>query len=416
MKSVLRTTLAGLALLAAGTAAQAQTGNTIKFGLCYDLSKAYTFVTPQIVQAVKDYAAILNAKGGIEGKQIEIIAQDHGNEPQRGIECYEKLKREGVMMFDYLSTPVSRAVLPRHMSDGLIMLQSFVGRGDAVDGDVFKWVFPIGPTYWGQMANNIQYIKNVNKGNIKGKKVAFIYPDYAFGQEPIPVLKTLAAKEGFELGLFPNPMPGRDQAAVWTQIRRFDPDHVITWNLSAMHVVAAREMKRNGIAMDKLISVNWFNEVDINNIGAAEAKGMKRGTNVVGGKDHPLMQQIEKELYAAGKGNGDAKHLNDIYYNTGLAMYSVMFEGVRAAIKKDGWPLTPVKIKAGLESLRNFDANGFIAPVTVTAKDHGGGGKTRIDMWDGAKWVPQSDWIAAYTDVVDQIVKEQSAEFAKTGK
>lgn len=140
MKSVLRTTLAGLALLAAGTAAQAQTGNTIKFGLCYDLSKAYTFVTPQIVQAVKDYAAILNAKGGIEGKQIEIIAQDHGNEPQRGIECYEKLKREGVMMFDYLSTPVSRAVLPRHMSDGLIMLQSFVGRGDAVDGDVFKWV------------------------------------------------------------------------------------------------------------------------------------------------------------------------------------------------------------------------------------------------------------------------------------
>ena len=27
----------------------------MKFGLCYDLSKAYTFVTPQVVQAVKDY-------------------------------------------------------------------------------------------------------------------------------------------------------------------------------------------------------------------------------------------------------------------------------------------------------------------------------------------------------------------------
>ena len=156
--------------------------------------------------------------------------------------------------------------------------------------------------------------------------------------------------------------------------------------------------------------------LDINNIGAQEAKGMKRGTNVVGGKEHPLMQQIQKELYAAGKGNGDAKHLDDIYYNTGLAMYSVMFEGVRAAIKKDGWPLTPAKIKNGLESLRNFDANGFIAPVTVTAKDHGGGGKTRIDMWDGAKWVPQSDWISAYGDVVDAVVKEQSAEFAKNAK
>jgi branched-chain amino acid transport system substrate-binding protein len=407
--------LAGLALLLAGGAAQAQ-AQTIKFGLCYDLSKAYTFVTPQIVQAAKDYATLLNSKGGLEGKQIEIVVQDHGNEPQRGIECYEKLKREGVMVFDMLSTPVSRAVLPRIMADGNILLQSFVGRGDAVDGDVFKWIFPIGPTYWGQVANDVAWIKAQNKGNLKGVKIGFIYPDYAFGQEPIPVLKTLAAKEGFELGLFPNPMPGRDQAAVWTQIRRFDPQYVISWNLSAMHVVAAKEMKRNGIPMDKLIVVNWLNEVDINNIGAAEAKGLKRGTNVVGGKDHPLMQQIAKEVYGANKGSGDAKNMDDIYYNTGLAMYSVMFEGVKQALKKDGWPLTPAKIKAGLESLRNFDANGFIAPVTVTAKDHGGGGKTRIDMWDGKKWVPQSDWVAAYTDVVDQVVKEQSAEFAKSGK
>jgi branched-chain amino acid transport system substrate-binding protein len=409
--------LAGLALLVGGGAVHAQQqGNTIKFGLCYDLSKAYTFVTPQISQAARDYATLLNMKGGIEGHPIEVIVQDHGNEPQRGIECYEKLKREGVMMFDMLSTPVSRAVLPRMMADGNILLQSFVGRGDAVDGDVFKWIFPVGPTYWGQVANDVAWIKAQHKGNLKGVKIAFIYPDYAFGQEPIPILKTLQAQEGFELGLFPNPLPGRDQAAVWTQIRRFEPDHVISWNLSAMHVVAAKEMKRNGIAMDKLITVNWLNEVDLNNIGLAEAKGLKRGTNVVGGKQHPLMQQIAKEVYGAGKGAGDIKNMDDIYYNTGLAMYSVMYEAVKLAIKKDKWPLTPAKIKDGLESLRNFDANGFMAPVSVTAKDHGGGGKTRIDMWDGTKWVPQGDWGAAYTDVVDKVVKEQSAEFAKTGK
>jgi branched-chain amino acid transport system substrate-binding protein len=209
MKKRLLSMLAGLALVAGSQTAQAQ---PVKFGICYDLSKAYTFVTPQIVQAVKDYADILNAKGGIEGHPIELMVQDHGNEPQRGIECYEKLKREGVMIFDTLSTPVSRAVLPRAMADQNILLQSFVGRGDAIDGDVFKWVFPIGPTYWGQVANDIQYIKNQHKGNLKGVKVGFIYPDYAFGQEPIPILKTLAAKEGFDLQLFPNPLPGKDQA------------------------------------------------------------------------------------------------------------------------------------------------------------------------------------------------------------
>jgi len=180
-------------------------------------------------------------------------------------------------------------------------------------------------------------------------------------------------------------------------------------------VVAAREMKRNGVPMDKLISVNWLNEVDIANIGAAEAKGMKRGTNVAGGQDHALIKQIVADLYDKGKGNGDRKNLQDVYYNTGLAIFSVAFEGVRNGLKA-GRPLTPAKIKTGLENLRNFDANGLMAPVTVTAQDHGGGGKTRIDMWDGAKWVPQSDWISAYNDVVWEVIKKESAEFAKTNK
>lgn len=404
---------AGVALSAVSVLS-AKAADPIRFGLCYDLTKVYSFVTPQVAQAAKDYADLVNSKGGLDGHPIEMVVQDHGNEPQRGIECYEKLKREGVMVFDTLSTPVSRAVLPRIMKDGNILLQSLVGRGDAVDGDVFKWVFPIGPTYWGQAANDIEYIKQKSGGTLKGVKIAFLYVDYPFGQEPIGIIKTLAAKEGFDLQLFPYPLPGNDQASAWTQMRRFAPDWIISWSLSNMHVIASREMKRNGIALDKYIAVNWMNEVDISNIGAAAAKGMKRGTNVAGGSNHPLMQEIIKQLYEKGKGNGDRKNLDDVYYNTGLAIWSIAIEGARLALKKDGWPLTSEKIKNGLESINGYDANGMIAPVTVSAKDHGGGGKTRIEMWDGSKWVPQTDWIAAYTDEVWNVVKIQSADYAKS--
>jgi branched-chain amino acid transport system substrate-binding protein len=406
--------IAASVALSAVSVLSAKAADPIRFGLCYDLTKVYSFVTPQVAQAAKDYADLVNSKGGLDGHPIEMVVQDHGNEPQRGIECYEKLKREGVMVFDTLSTPVSRAVLPRIMKDSNILLQSLVGRGDAVDGDVFKWVFPIGPTYWGQAANDIEYIKQKSGGTLKGVKIAFLYVDYPFGQEPIGIIKTLAAKEGFDLQLFPYPLPGNDQASAWTQMRRFAPDWIISWSLSNMHVIASREMKRNGIALDKYIAVNWMNEVDINNIGAAAAKGMKRGTNVAGGSNHPLMQEIIKQLYEKGKGNGDRKNLDDVYYNTGLAIWSIAIEGARLALKKDGWPLTSEKIKNGLESINGYDANGMIAPVTVSAKDHGGGGKTRIEMWDGSKWVPQTDWIAAYTDEVWNVVKIQSADYAKS--
>jgi branched-chain amino acid transport system substrate-binding protein len=93
-----------------------------------------------------------------------------------------------------------------------------------------------------------------------------------------------------------------------------------------------------------------------------------------------------------------------------------VFEAARLAIRSDKAPLTPEKMRKGLRSLRNYDANGLIPPLTVTAKDHGGGGKTRIEMWDGAKWVPQSEWIADYDDLVWATAKKHSGEFANAGK
>ena len=403
-----------MALLAAGllsAPAKAADPPPFRIGVCYDLSKAYTFATPQVSQAALDLASLVNTKGGIDGAPVEVIVRDHGNEPQRGIECYGKLSREGVFVFDTLSTPVSLAILPRAMSDQRILMQSLVGRGDAVDGTVFKWVYPVGPTYWGQAANDIAYIKQLHQGVLSTVKVGFVYFDYPFGQEPIEVLKTLSEKEGFELILYPVPLPGGDQASVWSKVRRDKPDHIISWMLGGAHVVAAKEMKRNGIPLEKYISVNWLNEVDIANIGADAAKGIKRGTNVVGGQNIALYKEIMAELYDKGKGNGSIEKTRDVFYNTGLAMYSIMLEAARKAVAMHGHPITAESYKAGLERIENYDASGLMAPVTVTAGDHGGGGRTRIEMWDGNAWAPQTDWIAAYQDVVWQVVRGNSSKF-----
>jgi branched-chain amino acid transport system substrate-binding protein len=406
--------LGAVALLCTPLAAFA--ADPVRFGLCYDLTKIYVAAVPQLAQAVKDYADVLNAKGGLEGHPIEINVQDHGNEPQRGIDCYERLKRDGTMIFDFFSTPVSRAVLPRIMQDGNILVQPLVGRGDAVDGEVFKYVFPLAPTYWGQAANIISYIKKQAGGNLQNKKIAFLYLDTPFGREPMPVFEALKRLERFNFETFPIPVPGTDQSAAFTQLRRFQPDWVITWSFSPLNPISFREMQRNGIPIEKMITVNWINEVDIRNFGAAAAKGLKRSTVVIGGAEHPLVRDIIRELYEKGKGNGDRKMVADAYYNTGLAVYSTVFEGVRQAIKTQGWPLTPEKIRQGMYGIKNFDARGFMAPITITPKDHGGGGKTRIDMWDGSKWVAQTDWFADYTGLVGTLVKANSADYAKAAK
>jgi branched-chain amino acid transport system substrate-binding protein len=405
-------TVAIAAAFASGAAvASAQDKEPIKFGVCLDLSKSYSFVSPQVAQAAQDLAMYTNDNGGIEGHPVEIIVRDHGNEPQRGVECYEQLKREGVFNFYFLSTPVTNAVLPRAMKDHTILVQAAAGRGDAVDGDVFEWVFPKGPTYWQQAANDIAFIKDQMGGDLSDAKIGFIYLDYPFGQEPIEILKTLAEKEGFALELYPVPLPGTDQSGAWSRVRRDKPDYMISWILAGGHVVAAREMRRNRFPIDRYVSVNWMNEVDIRNIGEEEAKGILRGTNVAGGQDIPIVRTMLDAYYANGKGSGPEANVYDVYYNLGLSIYSVNFEAARLAIQKNGWPLTPESMKAGYESLVDFDANGLMAPITITPSDHGGGGKTRVEQWNGETWVPLTDWIAEYTDIVWEVVKENSSKY-----
>ena len=76
---------------------------------------------------------------------------------------------------------------------------------------MFPWVFPLGTTYWDQMAAMIKYIGQKEGGldKLKGKKIAFLYHDSAYGKEPIPVLDALAAEVRLRRAQDSRPPPGQ---------------------------------------------------------------------------------------------------------------------------------------------------------------------------------------------------------------
>ena len=84
----LNKTLAAFSMIGGLVAGSQALAEPFKVGVCYDLSKAYTFATPQVSQAAMDLAKLVNMKGGIGGEPVEVIVRDHGNEPQRGRFCF----------------------------------------------------------------------------------------------------------------------------------------------------------------------------------------------------------------------------------------------------------------------------------------------------------------------------------------
>ena len=405
--------LAGAAALGlAWTGASAQE-KVIKFGFAQDFTKVYTFVSSEYSQGQRDYLALINARGGIKGHRFEATVIDHGNEPQRGIEAYERFKADGVVLMDFFSTPVSRAIVPRALKDGMNVLTLFHGRSDAADGETFPTIFPVSALYWSQATVISKYIADQEKGDLKGKKIALVGIDSPFGKEPLPIFQALAAQQGFELQTFFYPSPGNEQSASWTAVRRFNPDWVVLWGAGGGQTVSLRDAIRNGIKLDRLLSVIWLSETDTEIAGKDAAKGVLRFEGAASGQDNPVIKAIQAEVVAKGKGAGPADKVGSSYYNIGVAGMSVVVKGARIALEKYGEPLTPDKMKKGLEQVKDFNAQGLIPPVTLTASDHQGGGRGRIAQWDGAKWVPKTDWYAAYQDIVMGLVKKNAEEFKK---
>ncbi|MEN2977600.1 ABC transporter substrate-binding protein (plasmid) [Tistrella bauzanensis] len=415
---------AGLAFAAVLAASAAATGSAaanddavVKFGMPQDFTAVYTFVTSEYNQGQRDYLALVNSRGGIGGVTFQALVLDHGNQPQRGIEAYERLKQQGALTIDALSTPVSRALVPRAMADHLNLLTTFSGRSDAADGSTFPYVIPMSPMYWSQAAAVVSYMNTATEGGLKGRKLAYVYIDSPFGREPLPVLNALAEENGFELGTFPYASPGSEQSAVWTQVRRFQPDWTVIWGGGVGQTVALREAVRNGIPRDRLATGVWLSESDAEIVGREQAKGVLKFEAVASGREPKIIADILSEVVAKGKGAGPEAKVGTAYYNMGVGMMAMVVEGARLALEADPTlPLTAERLNIGIRSITDFNAEGLLPPTTLTREDHQGGGAGRIVAWDGTRWVAKTDWFSAHQDLVWKMVRAESEKYRKTGE
>jgi len=410
MKHFLKSLAGAAALAAIGVSGAAKADDTIKFGLLQDFTAVYTFVTDEYNQGQRDYIEMINRQGGINGHEIELIIRDTGNEPQRGIEAYSRARGEGAILVDFLSTPVSRANVNRVLNDEVVMITALHGRGDASDGQTFPFIFPMMATYWSQAALLADYIDE-HQGGLEGKRIAHVYIDSPFGREPVPVLEALAERKGFELRTFAYPSPGTEQSATWSDVRRFQPDHVLLWGAGGGQAVSVREAIRAGIPQENVLSVVWMAETDAETIGRDRATGIKRFEAVATGTDYPVMQRIMEEVIEPGHGAGPREEVGTTYYNIGVASMAVAVEGARIALEEFGAPLTGDKLRRGMEMIENFDAEGMMPPITLTEEDHQGGGFGRVSQWNGEAWEPITDWFAAHQDIVWEEIEKDARDF-----
>jgi branched-chain amino acid transport system substrate-binding protein len=374
-----------------------------------------------------DYLNYVNIKdGGVNGVKLswEECETEYNN--AKGVECYERLKSNAGTSngtaLHVMSTGISYGILEKTKADQVPLVMMGYGRTDAVDGSVFPYAFPLVTTYQMQASAIIKFLASKNKGSLKGKKIAFLYHDSAYGKEALVALTEEAKLNDFSLVLVPVAPPGNEQGAQWLKIRQEKPDYVIFWGWGVMNQTAIKAAQKVGFPRDRIIGSWWAgSEEDVIPAGDA-SKGYMSATWNVSGKDVPLIADIEKVVYSAKKGNmSDPAKVGTILYNRGVSAAVITVEAIRIAQDKygKGKVMTGKEMRWAFENLdltnarlAQLGATGLLPEVKTSCENHEGSGKIRIQQWDGTKWVMVSDWIEGNKAVFHPMFKASAAKYA----
>jgi branched-chain amino acid transport system substrate-binding protein len=137
--------------------------------------------------------ALINEKGGIAGRPVQLVSEDDGTDPKRGAEVVEKLavQHKVDFIFGTLFSHVVMASAPR--AGELKIPYLVVSEGYHVaSGKLNRYVFQPGITDVRAQLTAIApwIVKHL------GRKVTMIYPDYAFGYDHRDYFGRAAAQQG----------------------------------------------------------------------------------------------------------------------------------------------------------------------------------------------------------------------------
>ncbi len=153
------------------------------------------------------------------------------------------------------------------------------------------------------------------------------------------------------------------------------------------------------------------------------ARGYLSATWNVSGTAVPLIADIDKVVYGAGKGNlQDKSKLGSILYNRGVSAAVVSVEALRTAQTKygNGKAMSGEQVRWALEHLnindarlKQLGATGLLPEIKTSCDNHEGSGKVKIQQWDGAKWVVVSEWLEGNKALIHPLFQASARQYAK---
>lgn len=317
-----------------------------------------------------------NEKGGINGRKIRYIVEDHGYQVPRAVQAGNKLLTNDKIfaMVAALGTPMNNAVFQRQLAMKVVNFGPFTAARSMAE-PLHPLKFGVLSTYYDQIRAGLKYF--VEKKGVKAPCV--MYQDTEFGQEILEAArdqaKAMNMKVAAEAGHKPT---DTDFTGAITKLRDAKCDLVLMGTIVRDTIIPYATARKLGWNVPFLGSVATYEQV------VASAQG---------GITEGYFSMSSQPVIYPGQATGAAKAFMDAYkakYNAdapgpaqiGYVVADIFIEG----LKRAGKNLTTDTLVKALESIDGYK-NPF-APVTIrfSAKNHLGADEVFMAVVEKGHW------------------------------
>ncbi|QRY43878.1 urea ABC transporter substrate-binding protein [Mycolicibacterium boenickei] len=264
-------------------------GPKIKVGSLNSLSGTMAISEVTVRDSIKLAVEEINAKGGVLGKQIELIGEDGASEPTVFAEKAEKLISSDCVaaVFGGWTSSSRKAMLPVFESANALLYYPVQYEGL----ESSKNIFYTGATTNQQIVPALDYLKE------KGVKSLYLVgSDYVFPQTANRIIKAYAKENGIEIkGEDYTPLGSTDFSTIVNKVRSADADAVFNTLNGDSNVAFFREYKNVGLTPQEMpvVSVSIAEE-EVGGIGVQNVTGQLTAWNYYQTIDTPVNNAFVK--------------------------------------------------------------------------------------------------------------------------
>ncbi len=356
-----RQALKQLAGAAAATMAAPLFAQTASRSIVLGQSAAFSGPAAQLGEQFKRGALLYfdrqNAKGGVNGRMVELKSLDDGYEPDRCKANTDKLIKDGVFaLFGYIGTPTSMAALPLASAAQVPFIAPFTG-AQALREPFNRIAFHVRASYFDETAEIVKQVTSIG-----AKRIAVFHQNDSYGKAGLDgVVRALKPLNLEPAALGTVERNTVDVAAAVKSILAGKPDAIV--QISAYKSCAAfiREARKAGYG-GAFYNVSFVGTKALADELGADARGVI--VSQVMPYPYSPASPLSGDYLAAGKAAEGEKFEPNYSSIEGFVAAKTFSEALK---RMTGVP-TPDTLIASLESLRELNLGGFFVDFSATKR------------------------------------------------